>query len=111
MNKNPGPNKIKYNSLIIKYHVHFSLPWLLQNVNPVPSSFVTFLNEDNFYSVRLLDSRLTPKLEDHSWSAVHDCLLNIFAANFHIWRPTPSSANLGMRHPGVTGVHGKILAL
>ena len=40
-----------------------------------------FLNEDGFYSVRLLASRQTPQLEDHSWSAVHDCLFNIFAAN------------------------------
>ena len=30
-----------------------------------------------FYSVRLLASRQTPKLEDHSWSAVHECLFNI----------------------------------
>ena len=30
-----------------------------------------------FYSVRLLAPRQTPNLEDHSWSAVHDCLLNI----------------------------------
>jgi hypothetical protein len=39
--------------------------------------------------VRLLASRQTPKLEDHSWSAVHDCLLNIFAANLHIWHRSP----------------------
>ena len=37
-----------------------------------------------FYSVRLLASRQSPKLEDHPWSAVHDCLFNIFAANFHL---------------------------
>ena len=41
-----------------------------------------------FYSVRLLASRQTPNLEDHSWSAVHDCLFNILAAILHIWRPT-----------------------
>ena len=35
---------------------------------------MTFLNKDDFYTVRLLASRQTPKLEDHSWSAVHDCL-------------------------------------
>ena len=44
-----------------------------------------------FYSVRFLASRQTPKLEEHSWSAVHDCLFNIFAANLHIWRPTAQS--------------------
>ena len=47
-------------------------------------SFMTFLNEDDVYSVRLLASRQTPKLEDHSSSAVHDCLFNIFVANLHI---------------------------
>ena len=31
-----------------------------------------------FYSVRLLASRQTHKLEDHSWSAVHDCSLLFF---------------------------------
>ena len=55
-----------------------------------------------FYSVRLLASRQTPKLEDHSWSAVHDCLFNIFAANLHIRRPTPPSATQGTRHAVVT---------
>ena len=48
-----------------------------------------------FYSVRLLASRPTSKLEDHSWSAVHDCLFNIFAANLHIWRLTSPSTTLG----------------
>ena len=67
---------------------------------------MTFMNEDDFYSVRLLASRQTPKLEDHSWSAVHDCLFNIFAANLHIWKPTPPSATQGTRYTVVTGIHG-----
>ena len=57
-----------------------------------------FLNKDGFYSVRLLASRQTPKLEDLSWSAVHDYLFNIFATNLHIWSPTPSSATQGTHH-------------
>ena len=61
-----------------------------------------FLNKDGFHSVRLLASHLTPKLEDHSWSAVHDCLFNIFAANLHIWRPTPPSATQGTCHAMVS---------
>ena len=56
--------------------------------------------------MKLLASRQTPKLEDHYWSAVHDCLFNIFAANLHIWRPTPPSATQGMRYTVVTGTHG-----
>ena len=35
----------------------------------------------------LLAPRPTPKLEDHSVSAVRDCLFNLFAATLHIWRP------------------------
>ena len=60
---------------------------------------MTFLNEDDFYSVRLLTSRQTPKLEeDHSWSAVHDYLFNIFTANLHIWRPILPFATQRTRH-------------
>ena len=42
---------------------------------------MTFLNEDDFYSVWVLASCQTPKLEDQSWLTAHDCLFNIFAAN------------------------------
>ena len=38
--------------------------------------------------------------------AVHDCLFNIFAANLHIWRPTPTFATQGTRYAVVTGTHG-----
>jgi hypothetical protein len=31
----------------------------------------------------------TPKLEDHTLSAVQDCLFHIFVATLHIWRPSP----------------------
>ena len=64
-----------------------------------PRPCVTFLNKDDFYSVRLLASCQTPKLEHHSWSAVHDCLFNIFAANFHIWRPIPHPQARGRAMP------------
>ena len=37
-------------------------------------------------------SRQTLRLEDHSCSAVHDCLFNILAADLHIWRHTHPSA-------------------
>jgi hypothetical protein len=40
-----------------------------------------------FYGEELLAPRATPKLEDHSLSAVRDCLFNVFAATFHNWRP------------------------
>ena len=47
-----------------------------------------------FYSVRLLASSQTPKLEDHSWSAIHDWLFNIIAANLHL------GAYFSIRNPG-----------
>ena len=59
-----------------------------------------------FYSVMMLASRQTPKLEDHSWSTFHDCLFNIFAANLHIRRPTPHPQPEGTRHAVVTGTQG-----
>jgi hypothetical protein len=49
---------------------------------------VNFRNKLIFYSEELLTPRPTPKLEDHPLSAVRDCLLNIFAATIHIWRPS-----------------------
>jgi hypothetical protein len=30
-----------------------------------------------------------PQARDYPYSAVRDCLFNIFAATFHIWRPSP----------------------
>ena len=64
--------------------------------NPVPRPCVTYLNEDDFYSVRLLASRQTPKLEEHSWSAVHDCLFNTFPATLYIYMDAYSP----IRNPG-----------
>jgi hypothetical protein len=40
-----------------------------------------------FYGEELLAPRPNPKLEDHPLSAVLDCLLNIFTASLHNWRP------------------------
>jgi hypothetical protein len=37
----------------------------------------------------------TPVLEDHPLSDVRDCLFNIFAATFHIWRLSFPSASWG----------------
>jgi hypothetical protein len=48
----------------------------------------------------LLAPHPTPKLEDHSLSAVRDCLFNIFVAILHI-----GSRNLRTRHAVVTGTH------
>jgi len=52
----------------------------------------------------LLAPRPTTKLEDHLLSAVHDCLLNLFAANLHIGGHS-SIRNLRTRNVVVTGTH------
>ena len=89
-----------------KSHVHFSFVMVLSNYPSSSEALYDVSEHPCFYSVRLLASRQTPKLEDHSWSAVHDCLFNIFTANLHIWRPTPLSATQGTRHVVVIGNHG-----
>ena len=52
----------------------------------------------------LLAPRPTPKLEDHPFSAVHDCLFNLFAATLHKGGRS-SIRNLRTRHAVVTGTH------
>jgi hypothetical protein len=47
-----------------------------------------FRNRFIFYGEGLLAPRPTPKLEDHPLSSVRGCLFNVFAANFHYWRPS-----------------------
>jgi len=61
-----------------------------------------FRNKARFYSEKLLAPRPTPKLEDHSLSAVRDCLLNTFAATFHIGGRS-SIYNLRTRHAVTKG--------
>jgi hypothetical protein len=53
---------------------------------------VTFCNKLTFCGEELLAPCPTPKLEDYPPSAVRDCLFNIFAATFHIWRAASPSA-------------------
>ena len=47
---------------------------------------------------------VSPKLEDHPLSAVHDCLFNLFAATLHIGGRS-SIRNLRTRHAVVTETH------
>ena len=54
-----------------------------------------------FYGEELLVPRPTPKLEDYPFSAVRDCLFNLFAATLHI-RGRSSIRNLRTRHDVVT---------
>jgi hypothetical protein len=54
-------------------------------ISPRPCEI--FRNIVSFYCEELLATRLTIMLEDHTLSAVRDCLLNMFAATLYIWRP------------------------
>jgi len=56
------------------------------------------------FHVELLGPRPTPKLEDHSLSAVRDCLSNIFADTLHTGGRS-YIRNLRTRHSVVTGTH------
>lgn len=57
------------------------LPRPFQRSHPIPSPCVTLRNR--FFMVR---SWPTPILEDHSLSAVSDCLFSTFVVTLHVWR-------------------------
>jgi hypothetical protein len=57
-----------------------------------------------FYGEELLTFRPTPKLEDHTFSAVRVGLFNVLAATLHIGGRS-SIRNLRTRHVMVTGTH------
>ena len=64
----------------------------------------TFRNKKWLYGEELLTPCPTPKLEDHPFLAVHDCLFNIFTAALHIGGCS-SICNLRTHHSMVTGTH------
>ena len=98
---NPIPHISLRSILILSSHLCLGLP---TKSCQIPGPCVKFLNEDGFYNLKLLASCQTPKLEDYSWSTVHDCLFIIFAAILHIWRPTSPSATQGTCHAVVLKV-------
>ena len=69
-----------------------------------------FLNKYVFYSVRLIASRQTHKLEGNSWSVVHDCLIiRVYSQLTSISGGLlPHSQPEGRRRAVVTGTHGCI---
>jgi hypothetical protein len=71
----------------------------------IPRLLVNFRNKIILHVEEWLAPRPTPKLEDHTLSAVRDCLFNIFAATLHIWRPLPPSATWGRAMPWWQGTH------
>jgi hypothetical protein len=74
--------------------------YLVHKSPPIPWPCVTFVTKCFFfYFEELLGPRPTSKLEDHSLSAVRNCLFSMFAATLHIWSPSPSSATRGDGDP------------
>ena len=78
-----------------KSHVPFPLLRSYQSIGPGPSLTVwTFRNKTRFYDEELLAPCPNHKLEDHTFSAVRDCLFNMFYSPH--WRtflhPQPEDA-------------------
>jgi len=70
----------------VRFRIHkFPPPATILSIGPGPRLTVwIFRNRMRFYGEELLAPRPTTKLEDHTLSAVRDCLFNIFAATVHI---------------------------
>jgi hypothetical protein len=71
-----------------------------------------FVTKIRFHSEEFLVPRPNPKLEYHPFSAVRDCLFNIFAAILHIWGRSSirNLRNLRERnHWGDPSVDGRII--
>jgi hypothetical protein len=76
-----------------KSHIYFiSLKSFIQGIHPDPRLLANVRNKFILYGEGLLASSPTPKLEDHPFSAVRNCLFKIFAATLHTWRASPPSA-------------------
>ena len=87
----------------VQYHIHQCPPPVPISISPGPRLSVRmFRNNMSFYGEELLAPRPTPKLEDHTLSAIRDCLFNIFAAPFHIGGRS-SIRSLRTRHAVVSG--------
>ena len=94
----------------ISSHLRLGLPRFLSIAYVLPKdqskskAFARLGTWLSSYGEELLESRPTPKLEDHPLPAVSDCLFNIFAVTVHIGGPS-SIHNLRTRHFKMAGTH------
>jgi hypothetical protein len=79
---NPYHTKVHLTPHILSTKSHVLFPSLrsCQRISPGPRCFETLRKNKNVYGEGLLTRTPNPKLEDHPFSAVRDCLFNIFAA-------------------------------
>jgi hypothetical protein len=83
-----------------KSQVHFpSIRSIIQRIHPCPRLLVNVRNKIIFLRWGVVSPTPNLSVEDHLFSAVRDCLFNIFAATLHIWRPFPPSATWGRAMP------------
>jgi hypothetical protein len=87
----------------IHFNIIFPYPFTVpdQVRGPVSHFITTWL----LYRDKLLAHSSIPKLEDHPYSAVHDCLFKIFAATIRNLEAVPSIRNSRTRRTVVTGTH------
>ena len=85
-------------------HVPFPLLRLYQSVSSGPGHMYLFCDKVSFYSKELLGPRPTPKLEDHPFLAIRDCLCNICVPSVHVGGLS-SLRNHRTCHAVVTGTH------
>jgi hypothetical protein len=84
-----------------KSHDPFPLIGLHKRINPGPMQRYRLRNKTRFDSEELLAPRQNHNIEYHPFSAVGDCLFNIFADILHIGGRF-SNRNLRKRHAVVT---------
>jgi hypothetical protein len=95
-----------------KSHVPLSLLRSYYSISPGPRLCLwMFRNKDSFSQWGgVVSPRPIPKLKNHPFSAVRDCLFNIFAATLHTGSRS-SIRNLRTRHAVVTATHFQRFAL
>jgi len=90
--------------LKIHLHIPFPSPRSYQRISPGTRHQFMFRNMILFIYSELLAHRPTSTLEDHSLSALRDCLFNIFATTLHT-RGRSSIRNLTKHRAVVTETH------
>jgi hypothetical protein len=87
------------NKISLCFSLFLVLRSFIKRIRPGPRPLVIFRDKLIFYGEELLAPRPTPKLEDHPFLTVRDCLFNVFAVTLHICRPSSPSTSCGRALP------------